>query len=256
MDPCGGFQPVICQKPNYSGDLNLTLSYWGGSASAGRVFSKPFFKTRILLISSQERWFQHGETRCSGLDAIWKRLDRFLVSEDLLSSVEIYRSWVEYPFVSDHAPVIIQLEISPFFKAYPFKFNSQWLVDQDFTSLVHKSSKIPKFLIESGKQKRIGWKLKELKFKTKQWEKSRTIKENSHLVQIELDIKNLLQPSSGGLRTLQEDLILKNLEQIRNKYLKEKEELWRQRSKSIWIKSGDHNTKFFHTFANFRRNRK
>jgi len=147
------------------------------------------------------------------------------VSENLLSSVDIYRSWGEYPFVSDHAPVIIQLEISPIFKAYPFKFNSQWLVDQDFTGLVHNLWKEPKFLIESGKQKRMVWKLKELKFKTKQWAKSRTIKENSHLVQIELDIKNLLQPSSGGLRTIQEDLILKNLKHITNKYLKEKEEL-------------------------------
>ena len=94
------------------------------------------------------------------------------MSENLLSSVDIYRSWVEYPFVSDHAPVIIQLEISPIFKEYPFKFNSQWLVDQDFTGLVHNLWKEPKFLIESGKQKRMVWKLKELKFKTKQWAKS------------------------------------------------------------------------------------
>ena len=94
------------------------------------------------------------------------------MSENLLSIVDIYRSWVEYPFVSDHAPVIIQLEISPIFKAYPFKFNSQWLVDQDFTGLVHNLWKEPKFLIESGKQKRMVWKLKELKFKTKQWAKS------------------------------------------------------------------------------------
>jgi hypothetical protein len=37
-------------------------------------------------------------------------------------------------------------------------------------------------------------------------------------------------------------------------YLKEKEELWRQRSRAIWIQSGDQNTKFFHHFANYRRN--
>jgi hypothetical protein len=62
----------------------------------------------------------------------------FLVSEDLLLSVGMYRSWVEYPFVSDHALVLLQLENTPLFKAHPFKFNAQWLLDKVYNSLVHK----------------------------------------------------------------------------------------------------------------------
>jgi hypothetical protein len=38
--------------------------------------------------------------------------------------------------------------------------------------------------------------------------------------------------------------------------LYENEERWRQRSRAIWIWSGDQNTIFFHNFANFRRNKK
>jgi hypothetical protein len=100
------------------------------------------------------------------------------------------------------------------------------------------------------------WKLKELKVCTKKWIKDCKLKEISHLAQIDRDIKHLLQPDSGVMRTAQEEYKLKELELCRNKYLKRKEELWRQRSRAIWIKSGDSNTKFFHSFANFRRNKK
>jgi hypothetical protein len=91
--------------------------------------------------------------------------------------------------------------------------------------MVHKLWTDPKFIGEHGKQRRIVWKLKELKSKTQLREKLCTIRENTFLAKLEEDIKNTLQHSLGGSRNIEEDLYLKNIEQSRNKYLKEKEEL-------------------------------
>jgi hypothetical protein len=55
---------------------------------------------------------------------------------------------------------------------------------------------------------------------------------------------------------LQVESNLIKLEFERNKLLKSQEDLWRIRSRAIWVQSGDQNTKFFHQFANHRRNRK
>jgi hypothetical protein len=49
---------------------------------------------------------------------------------------------------------------------------------------------------------------------------------------------------------------VKLLEKERSSLLLVEEEKWRQRSRAIWIKSSDQNTKFFHHFSSARRNRK
>jgi hypothetical protein len=73
-----------------------------------------------------------------GQGAVARRLDRFLVAEDLLNDTGLYRSWVEFPYISDHAPVLLQLDLPPAYKIYPFKFNVQWLNDKGFMDIVFK----------------------------------------------------------------------------------------------------------------------
>jgi hypothetical protein len=80
-----------------------------------------------------------------GSEAIPKRLDRFLVSEDFLMEVRLHRAWVEYPFVSDHAPIFLQLENSIIHKASPFKFHAQWLLEKEFNEMVIKLWKDQKY---------------------------------------------------------------------------------------------------------------
>jgi hypothetical protein len=105
----------------------------------------------------------------AGQEAIARRLYRFLVYEEILSKVGLYRSWVEFPFVSDHALVIFQMELPPTYKLFLFKFNAEWLINKEFVDLVHKTWLDPIFHIEYGKEKWLLWKLQVLKKQTKSW---------------------------------------------------------------------------------------
>jgi hypothetical protein len=220
-------------------------------------YYKSFFQEKHLIDVVPGKIVPTWRNGRSGVDRISKRLDRFLISEDFLSGVDIYRSWVEYPFISDHAPILLQLEMPPKFKAYPFKLNPQWLLDQEFELMVQALWNEPKYLGEEGKQKMLLiWKLKDLKDKTKHWQKLRYQQASAHLKGLEKDISSLLQDTLVGDITLENESLLKSLEQERNRLINENEERWRQRSRAIWIRSGDQNTIFFHNFANFRHNKK
>lgn len=121
-------------------------------------------------------------------------------------------------------------------------------MEQDFVVMVQELWNNPKYLEEDGKLERLIWKLKDLKDNTKQWQKQCYQDANAHLRGLENDINSLLQNTLDGVIT-QEDETLLNI-------IEHSEQLWRQRSEAIWIRSDDQNINFFHNFTNFRRNRK
>jgi hypothetical protein len=126
-----------------AGDLNFTLSsgeIWGGSATSGSLagFFNLLLQDHKLLDIKPDTIVPTWRNGRVGLEAIAKRLDRFLISEELLLEVKLHRTWVEYPFVSDHAPILLRLEDTIMYRPYPFKFHAQWLLEKDFNVLVKK----------------------------------------------------------------------------------------------------------------------
>ena len=74
-----------------------------------------------------------------GADIICKRLDRLLVSADLLDYEFHFCQWVGYGGDSNHQSVFLQILNIDLKSRSPFKFNAHWFVKEDLVTLLKDS---------------------------------------------------------------------------------------------------------------------
>jgi hypothetical protein len=116
--------------------------------------------------------------------------------------------------------------------------------------------KDPKFLQEPGMQRRLVWKLKSLKSVIKRWVTRFKNLSVIKLGQLEVDLQVMYHSSLTDLNNEALSSMIKEKESKRLKLLAVQEDIWRQRSLALWLKSGDRKTKYFHHFSSDRKNRK
>eukprot|EP00253_Pinus_taeda_P002268 PITA_02268 len=96
--------------------------------------------------------------------------------------------------------------------------------------------------------------LKRLKKTTVEWASDRRKKQNEALNKIDDELRALEAPKVDAYATQESKERIVTLEKSREKILLDKEEEWRLKSRAIWLKAGDENTKFFHNYVKGRKN--
>ena len=178
------------------------------------------------------------------------RIDRFLISSDWEDAYpDVTQKLLPCP-LSDHFPLLLEVGSMCRGKS-PFRFENMWLQDVGFVDRVaawwssSSFTGLPSLILAR--------KLKALKEDLKQW--NYQVFGNVDLKQQQLfcDLEVLdCKESCGGLSPSERDhrgTLLLELDKLAHF----KETSWRQKSRVLWLKEGDNNTKFFHKMANSNR---
>lgn len=240
------------------GDLNFTIGeaeIWGENARVDELseyFRQALARIRVLDIPSPKllpTWRNHR----TGGSYIAKRLDRFLVADPLNEYVDRIRQWIGSCGDFDHNLILLEIAHGGDKPPSPFKFNRDWLNMEELKNLmkslwipynpeIHRSTVIH-FVENLGRTKQA----------TKKWAHEKKVKDEQELKDIKLALEEKMSDPVKAFSFEEEKEALIIMEKRRQTLLKEQEETWRQKSRAIWLKSGDKNTKKIQAYARGRK---
>ena len=122
-------------------DLNFTLNVsniWGNKAQLdplGPLFFKLLSHHQLVDVAPSYAGPTWRNGRM-GEEGISKRLDRLLLSNQLISSLPRHRVWAHRCGISNHFHVLFEWMNQQNPCAYPFKFNEYWLGNEDFIHMI------------------------------------------------------------------------------------------------------------------------
>ncbi|GJW49028.1 RNA-directed DNA polymerase, eukaryota [Tanacetum coccineum] len=269
---CGFFGSLV-EQPLYRRLLwdymSILLSRWNGEA----ILMGDFNEVR----SSDERrgsWFNSSNARIfnnfisssslvdvkmEGYSFTWShpsaskmsKLDRFLVTDGIISLFPSVTALCLDRHLSDHRPILL-CEVKLDFGPIPFRFYHSWFTYDGFDAMVEQTWRSFSHT-DNNRMIRFKKKLQDLKQFIRIWIKDKKIKSSSSRLLIEKELCNIDKSlekdgATDALLLRRHDLICQ-LKDI--KYMIASDSI--QKSKVTWAIEGDENSKFFHGIINKKR---
>ncbi|XP_039127523.1 uncharacterized protein LOC120263623 [Dioscorea cayenensis subsp. rotundata] len=185
-------------------------------------------------------------------EAIWVKLDRFIVNEDCASRFPKMIQNSLPRLGSDHVPIRLEVRYHCSMPR-PFRYEIAWATAEGFGDLVKKWWE--DCSLQGCGAFVMAKKLMYLRGQLRTWAKFSfgSIKLKKLALLHELDLLDVAK--ENGVLSAEESnhevATRSELDQI----CKQEEIYWRQRSRLQWLKEGDDNTSYFHAVANGRKNR-
>ncbi|OMO52105.1 reverse transcriptase [Corchorus capsularis] len=183
-----------------------------------------------------------------GEDNILEKLDKAYATVDWSNLFTGAIGWYEADVASDHCPLLITLEKLKKNRRRDFKFESKWLLDQEFAEVIDDGWRTSEM---GSRMFRLSRKLANTRNKLRSWSKD---KFQNPKVEVELRLKRIKEIQMLPLtKELKEELAI--LKREVDELWQMEERFWHQRSRLNWINYGDRNTHFFHSTTVQRRRR-